>query len=68
MSANWVYSSGSAWISFDPATQMVIETLWKRNQAAWINCPLFHGSIYIDTTDMLMLYSSFTFTIARSTK
>lgn len=62
---DWVYASGSAWISFDPVTQMVIETLWQRDQDAWINTPLFHGPVYVDTTEMTMFYSCFSFTIAR---
>lgn len=65
MAVDWVYASGSAWVSFDPATQRLIETLWTRDQATWINSQSFRGPIYVDTSDMVIMYGNYSYTIAR---
>ncbi|KAI8372190.1 hypothetical protein BD560DRAFT_467741 [Blakeslea trispora] len=66
MAVEWVYASGSTWISFDPATQEVIESLWKHgNGATWITSSNFPGPIYVDTDQMVILYGSYSYTIAR---
>lgn len=65
MPAEWVYASGSAWISFDPETQKVIESLWTRDQATWINSQSFRGPVYVDTSEMVIMYGSYSYTIAR---
>lgn len=61
----WVYANGSAWVLLDPETQVVIESLWMRDQAAWINSQSFKGPIYVDTTAMSITYGSYYYTIAR---
>ncbi|RCI03875.1 hypothetical protein CU098_012972 [Rhizopus stolonifer] len=66
MPVDWVYASGSTWISFDAAAQVVIESLWQRGDSAtWITCSNFPGPVYIDTHDMVVLYGSYSYTIAR---
>lgn len=65
MPVEWVYASGSTWILLDPSTQMIIETLWMRDQAAWINSPSFTGPVFVDTTEMSILFGSYCYTIAR---
>ncbi|KAI9254062.1 hypothetical protein BY458DRAFT_521338 [Sporodiniella umbellata] len=65
MASQWVYAAGSAWVSFDSATQNVIESLWKRDVATWINSQIFQGPVYVDTTEMVMHYNNYSYTIAR---
>lgn len=65
MASGWVYASGSAWVSFDEATQKLIETLWRSDQATWINSRSFRGPVYVDTSEMVVLYGSYSYTIAR---
>ncbi|KAI8354094.1 hypothetical protein EDC96DRAFT_446990 [Choanephora cucurbitarum] len=66
MAVEWVYASGSTWISFDPATQTIIESLWQRgNSATWITCSNFPGPVYVDTDQMVVLYGSYSYTIVR---
>ncbi|KAI9359884.1 hypothetical protein BD770DRAFT_342577 [Pilaira anomala] len=65
MASGWVYASGSAWVSFDEATQKLIETLWRSDQATWINSQSFRGPVYVDTSEMVVLYGSYSYTIAR---
>lgn len=65
MAAEWVYASGSAWIAFDAETQRVIETLWANDQATWINSPSFPGPVFVDTSEMIIMYESYSYTIAR---
>ncbi|KAI7886875.1 uncharacterized protein EV154DRAFT_389073, partial [Mucor mucedo] len=62
----WVYASGSAWISFDDQTQKVIEELWARDQATWIHSQMFPGGpLFVDTTEMIITFGSYSYTIAR---
>ncbi|KAI7907287.1 uncharacterized protein BX663DRAFT_495421 [Cokeromyces recurvatus] len=66
MPAEWIYANGSSWVSFDPTCQTMIESLWTRGGLSnWINCQSFEGPIFIDTTDMIILYNSFMYTIVR---
>jgi hypothetical protein len=65
MAVDWVYASGSSWVSFDSASQKLIETLWTRDGATWINCYSFQGPVYIDTSEMCAMYGSYSYTIAR---
>jgi hypothetical protein len=65
MAVEWVYATGSAWVSFDSATQVMIETLWTREAATWINSQTFRGPVYIDTSEMVVMYGSYSYTIAR---
>lgn len=65
MTTQWVYASGSTWVSFDSTAQQIIESLWKRNVATWINCQPFHGMVYIDTSEMVLHYNNHAYTIAR---
>lgn len=61
----WLYANGSAWVLLDPDTQVVIESLWIRDQAAWIHSQSFNGPIYVDTTAMSITYGAYYYTIAR---
>ncbi|KAL4207250.1 hypothetical protein CU097_015006 [Rhizopus azygosporus] len=65
MTAQWVYAAGSAWVTFDSATQKMIESLWERDGATWINCQCFHGPIYVDTSEMVVHFNNYSYTIAR---
>lgn len=65
MVTEWVYATGSAWVSFDSATQGMIEALWTRDTATWINSRTFPGPIYVDTSEMTAMYNSYSYTIAR---
>ncbi|RCH79450.1 hypothetical protein CU098_006585, partial [Rhizopus stolonifer] len=52
MAVQWVYASGSSWLTFDSTTQKIIESLWKSDAATWINCQAFRDLVYIDTSEM----------------
>ncbi|KAI9469898.1 MAG: hypothetical protein EXX96DRAFT_587890 [Benjaminiella poitrasii] len=66
MAVEWLYANGSSWISFDTACQATIELMWTRGGLSnWMNCQYFEGPIYVDTTDMVILYGSFMYTIVR---
>lgn len=65
MTIEWVYASGSAWVSFDSVSQRLIEDLWVRDASTWINSKSFEGPVFVDMTDMVLLYRCFSYTIAR---
>lgn len=61
----WVYSSGQSWLSLDRQAQSQIEKLWSMDQANWILSDAFSGPVYVDTTQMLLMYEGYSYTIAR---
>lgn len=61
----WVYSSGQNWVSLDRKAQSQIEKLWSMDQANWVISESFPGPVYVDTTQMLLLYEGYSYTIAR---
>jgi len=65
MTIEWVYASGSNWVRFDTASQQIIETLWARDAATWFNSQSFRGPVYVDTSEMVVMYGSYAYTIAR---
>ncbi|KAF1803554.1 hypothetical protein FB192DRAFT_1368664 [Mucor lusitanicus] len=65
MTIEWVYASGSNWVRFDTASQHIIETLWARDAATWFNSQSFRGPVYVDTSEMVVMYGSYAYTIAR---
>ncbi|KAI8878265.1 hypothetical protein K501DRAFT_287962 [Backusella circina FSU 941] len=65
MMVDWVYASGSSWVSFDKDSQQQIETLWRNNGSTWIISPCFQGPVFVDTSEMFLMYGSFSYTIAR---
>lgn len=65
MTVQWVYAAGSAWVTLDSATQNLIESLWKRDVATWINSQTFQGPVYVDTSEMVIHYNDYLYTIAR---
>lgn len=65
MAIEWVYASGSNWVRFDTASQQIIETLWSRDAATWFNSQSFRGPVYVDTSEMVVMYGSYAYTIAR---
>ncbi|KAI8973431.1 hypothetical protein BDF20DRAFT_882341 [Mycotypha africana] len=65
-SVDWVYASGSTWVSFDPMAQQMLEHLWRKEYAAtWIASQSFRGPVFVDITEMTALYGSYAYTIAR---
>ncbi|KAI8647474.1 hypothetical protein BD408DRAFT_378873 [Parasitella parasitica] len=65
MVVEWVYASGSNWVRFDVESQQIIEKLWLRDAATWFNSQSFRGPVYVDTSEMLVMYGSTAYTIAR---
>lgn len=63
----WVYNAGSAWAPLDRYTQQTIEALWSQNGASWIqSSPSFGGhSVFIDTSQLILMCSGYSYTIAR---
>lgn len=62
----WVYNAGSSWAPLDQYTQHTIERLWSCNGASWVSSPSFGGQqIYIDTSEMSLVISGYSYTIAR---
>lgn len=66
----WLYANGSCWLPLDRIAQRDIEVLWKRNASYWIRCPSLSktDSIYVDISEMVMIYNGYAYTIARSMK
>jgi hypothetical protein len=65
MAFQWVYSNGSEWVELDQVTQSSIETLWSNSGADWIPSGLFSGAVYVNISEMIMIYNHFSYTIAR---
>lgn len=65
VNVQWVYSSGQKWVSLDNQAQVQIEKLWTRDQANWVISDAFSGPVYVDTSQMILLYEGFSYTIAR---
>lgn len=61
----WVYSSGQKWVSLDTQAQSQIEKLWNNDQANWVTSDSFSGPVFVDTTQMLLVYEGYSYTIAR---
>lgn len=64
----WVYANGSCWVPLDKIAQGDIEILWSRNASYWIRCPSLSmtGSVYVDISEMVMLFDGYAYAIARS--
>lgn len=65
MSVQWVYATGSSWVTLDQSAQSQIETLWKRDASNWINSSSFRGPVYVDTSEMILMYAGYSYAIAR---
>lgn len=61
----WVYSSGQKWVSLDSQAQAQIEKLWSMDQANWVISDAFCGPVYVDTSQMILVYEGYSYTIAR---
>ncbi|KAI9332265.1 hypothetical protein BD770DRAFT_477723 [Pilaira anomala] len=55
----WVYSSGQKWVSLDTQAQSQIEKLWNNDQANWVTSDSFSGPVFVDTTQMLLVYEGY---------
>ncbi|KAF7730657.1 hypothetical protein EC973_001606 [Apophysomyces ossiformis] len=63
----WVYASGSQWVVFDTESQQHLEVLWSRESASWITSRSFgNQDVYVDTSEMLLMYGGYTYPIART--
>ncbi|ORX62630.1 hypothetical protein DM01DRAFT_254842 [Hesseltinella vesiculosa] len=63
--AFWYYSSGSAWLPFDPMSRGQIEMLWRHSTAAWVYVAAFRGPAYINAAALYMNYNGISYPIAR---
>ncbi|KAI8891313.1 hypothetical protein K501DRAFT_166463 [Backusella circina FSU 941] len=63
----WVYANGSEWIPLDPRAQYHIEQLWNTNSSYWIQSDSrnFNGPIYVDISNMCLLFNRNAYSIAR---
>jgi hypothetical protein len=65
MAIQWVYATGSSWVTLDQSAQSQIETLWKRDASSWIKSSSFRGAVYVDTSEMILMSDGYSYTIAR---
>lgn len=65
MAVQWVYATGSAWVTLDRNAQSQIETLWSRDASSWIESSSFRGPVYVDTSEMLLMSAGLSYAIAR---
>ncbi|KAI9261867.1 hypothetical protein EDC94DRAFT_561811 [Helicostylum pulchrum] len=65
MAAQWVYANGSTWVTLDRNAQFQIETLWTRDASSWIASDSFRGPVYVDTSEMVLMFAGLSYVIAR---
>lgn len=65
MAVQWVYASGSSWIALDRVAQMQIESLWKHSASGWVVSTWFQGAVYVDASEMVLLFGGYSYAIAR---
>jgi hypothetical protein len=65
MAVQWVYANGSYWVTLDRNAQTQIETLWSRDASSWIDSTSFRGPVYVDTSEMVLMYGGLSYVIAR---
>ncbi|KAI9362745.1 hypothetical protein BD770DRAFT_381687 [Pilaira anomala] len=65
MAVQWVYANGSTWVTLDVNAQYQIETLWTRDASSWIDSASFRGPVYVDTSEMVLMFGGLSYTIAR---
>jgi hypothetical protein len=64
-SIQWVYANGSQWVALDRTAQLNIESLWSNNASNWINCRTFPSAVYVDISQMALIWNEMSYTIAR---
>lgn len=65
MSIQWVYATGSSWITLDQAAQIQIESLWKHDASNWVVSSWFQGPVYVNTSEMVLMFAGYSYAIAR---
>ncbi|GAN09434.1 hypothetical protein MAM1_0267d08961 [Mucor ambiguus] len=65
MAVQWVYANGSTWVTLDLSAQYQIESLWSRDASSWINSDSFRGPVYVDTSEMVLMFGGLSYVICR---